>query len=75
MEYTAEYDNKNQLCTIRVTGKHKRPEGSLILQNFVRECYEKNNCKRFFIDYIQAQIISSTFHMRQEQCLLIQTKR
>lgn len=60
MEYTTEYDKTNDICFVHVTGKHKRPGDSIILQKFVRDFSETTHCQRFLLEYIQAQIIAHT---------------
>ena len=60
MEHTTEFDKSNGICTIRVVGPHRRPEDSLILQQFARDFGEERDCQRFLFDMTQAQIIAGT---------------
>lgn len=60
MNYTSEYDEASGICTIRVTGKHKRPEDSLVLQQFARDFEDEQNCRLFLFDMTQATIIGGT---------------
>lgn len=63
MEYTVEYDEANGICTVRVTGKHKRPDDSLALQRFARDFDDERGCKRFLFDMTKAEIIGGTMEM------------
>ena len=60
MEYTAEYDKINSICIVYVSGKHRRPLDSIILQKFVSDFNKSTYCNRFLIDYIKAKIITTT---------------
>lgn len=60
MEYTAEFDEINLICTVRVTGQHKRPKDSIVLQQFAHDFGEEYDCKRFLFDFTQAQTIGGT---------------
>lgn len=57
MEYTAEFDEENGICIIRVKGKLSRPDDSLTLQKFVFDYYNEKGYSRFLIDMQQAKII------------------
>lgn len=60
MEYTTEFDKKKGICTIHVTGRHKRPEDSRILQKLQRDITEQQGYQRFLVDMTKAEIITST---------------
>jgi len=57
MEYITEFDEENKVCIIRVKGKLRRPDDSLILQKFVFDYHNEKGYTRFLIDMRQAQII------------------
>ena len=59
MEYTTEFDEAEGICTVHVTGRLKRPEDSLILQQLARDMGDKQGCQRFLFDMTQAEIIAS----------------
>jgi len=56
MEYTTEYDEENNICTVQVTGKVKRPDDSYTLQQFARDFGKSHNCKRFLFNMSKSQI-------------------
>ncbi len=58
MEYTTEFDEAKGICTVHVTGIHKRPEDSLALQQLARDFGDKRGCQRFLFDMTKAEIIS-----------------
>ena len=60
MEFTSVFDRVEGICTIHVTGRYKRPEDSLGLQQFARHMGDKHGCQRFLIDKTQAEIIANT---------------
>lgn len=60
MEYTTDFDEASGICTIRITGQHKRPQDSLTIQKFTRDFSEERNCKMFLIDMTQAEFIGGT---------------
>jgi hypothetical protein len=62
MKYTAEYDETNAICIVRVSGQNKRPEDSMILQRFAGEFRAENGCNRFLFDMTQAEIIGGTWN-------------
>jgi hypothetical protein len=57
MEYTTEFDEAKGICTVCVTGRHKRPYDSLVLQRFARDFSSERECQRFLFDMTQAEII------------------
>lgn len=61
MEYTIDFDESRGICTVRVTGRHKRPQDSLVLQQLAREYGDKYGCQKFLFDMSQADIIARTF--------------
>lgn len=60
MEFTTEYDDVNGICIVRVVGKHKRPDDSLVLQQFARDFGSERGCLRFLFDMTKAEIIGGT---------------
>lgn len=60
MEYTTEFDEATEIYTVRVTGRHKRPEDSLVLQQLARKVGEEQECQRFLFDMTLAEIIGGT---------------
>jgi len=60
MEYTTEFDERKGICTIRVSGPHKRPEDSQFLQRLQREIAEQQGYQRFLVDMTNAEIIADT---------------
>ena len=57
MEYTTEFDEASGICIVRVTGVHRRPDDSIVLQQFAREFGKDRGCFRFLFDMTQAEII------------------
>ena len=57
MEYTVGFDEDGEICTVQVTGRLKRPDDSLILQQLARDIGIKQNYLRFLFDMTQAEII------------------
>lgn len=60
MEYTTEFNETNGICTVRVTGIHKRPDDSLTLQQFARDFGDERGCQLFLFDMTQADIVGGT---------------
>jgi len=60
MEYTTEFNETDGICTVRVTGIHKRPDDSVILQQFARDFGDERGCQRFLFDMTQADIVGGT---------------
>ena len=60
MEYTTEFDEAKGICTVQVTGQHKRPEDSLVLQRLQRDITAEQGYQRFLFDMTQADIIANT---------------
>jgi hypothetical protein len=60
MEYTTEFDEAKEICTVRVKGRHKRPEDSLVLQQLARDIGDEQGYQRFLFDMTQAEIITGT---------------
>ena len=60
MEYTIEFDEAKEICTIHVAGRHKRPEDSLMLQKLARDIGDERGYQRFLFDMTQAEIIART---------------
>ena len=63
MEYTAHYDADRGICTVHVTGRHKRPDDSEELQRFARDFGSEHGCRRFLFDMTQAEILGNTMDM------------
>ena len=60
MEFTTEFDEAKGICVVRATGRHKRPDDSLVLQKLARDIGDERGCQRFLFDMTQAQIIAET---------------
>ena len=60
MKFTSEFDKALGICAVRVTGRHTRPDDSLILQRFTREFGEERGCRKFLFDMTQATISGGT---------------
>ncbi len=60
MKYTTEFDEAKGICMIRVTGRNKRPDDSLVLQQFACDFADERGCQRFLFDMTQAEIIGGT---------------
>lgn len=60
MEYATEFDEAKGICTIHVTGRHKRPEDSRTLQQLQGDITDKQGYQRFLVDMTQAEIIANT---------------
>ena len=58
MKHTIEFDEANEICFVHVTGNHKRPEDSLVLQKLARDIGDTRGFRRFLFDMAQANIIS-----------------
>ena len=60
MEYTSEFDNTNNICTVRVTGKYYRERESEKLKRFAVDFHAENGCCLFIFDMTQAEIVATT---------------
>ena len=60
MKYTTQFDEGSGICTICVTGEHKRPEDSLALQQFARDFGDERGCDLFLFDMTKAEITGGT---------------
>ena len=65
MKYTTQYNSDLGICTVTVTGKHKRPDDSVLLQQFARDFGKEHGCSRFLFDMTQAKIIGTTLDTLQ----------
>jgi len=57
MDYTTVYDKSGGICIVKVTGQHKRPQDSLVLQQLARKMGEESRCQKFLFDMRHADII------------------
>jgi len=57
MQFTTEFDEANDLWTVRVSGVHKRPEDSIVLQRAIREAGREKHGGRFLVDMRGATIV------------------
>ncbi len=57
MEYTYKFDESTGICMVRVTGRHRRPHDSMVLQKFARDFGSECACQKFLFDMRQADII------------------
>lgn len=60
MEYTIEHEQPYAVCVVRVTGEHKRPGDSIVLQEVARKIRSETGCKRFLYDMRKANITCNT---------------
>ena len=60
MEYTIEHEKPHGVCVVRVSGEHRRPEDSIVLQEVARNIRSESGCKRFLYDMRHANITGST---------------
>jgi hypothetical protein len=60
MKYTYHFDEASGICTVHVTGKHRRPEDSMTLQQFARSFGDEHGCRRFLFDMTKAEIVGGT---------------
>jgi len=61
MEYTTEYKEMDDIYLVQVTGRVKRPDDSVALQQFARQIEEESGHHRFLFDMRQAQIVAGTY--------------
>jgi hypothetical protein len=66
VKYTIEYDETSGICTVSVRVKLKRPEDSIILQQFARDFGNERSCQLFLFDMTQAEIIGGTMDIYKE---------
>lgn len=57
MEYKYDYDRNSGICTVKVTGEHRRPDDTILLQQFARDFGNEHGCERFLFDMTGATII------------------
>ena len=60
MQHTVEYDIHSKVCTIQVSGLHKRPEDSHELIRIASDFAAKQGCSRFILDMREASIVGDT---------------
>ena len=60
MKYTFQFNKDTGICTVRVTGINKRPDDSIVLQQFACDFADENGCRLFLFDMTQAEIIGGT---------------
>ena len=56
MEYHYDYEHDSGICTVNVTGDHKRPEDTVLLQQFARDFGKEHDCDCFLFDMTGATI-------------------
>jgi len=61
MEYKIEHDQKSNVCTLKVTGEHKRPEDSQELFKIAGAFAIEHKCPRFLFDMREATIIGRMY--------------
>lgn len=59
MEHKIDVKLDKGICTIKVSGIHKRPEDSYKLLRIAGQAYKENGCSRFIFDMREAKIIST----------------
>jgi len=60
MEYSIEHNEPEGICIVRVSGDHKRPDDSRVLQEVAREIRSETGCNRFLYDMRKAIVSGST---------------
>ena len=60
MNFTHELDESSGVCTITVTGIVKRPDDSVILQQFALDLENKMDCLRFLFNMTKADFVGGT---------------
>jgi hypothetical protein len=60
MEYKIKYDEKSNVCTIQITGHHRRPHDSKELLRIAGAFAEEHKCSRFVFDMREANIMGGT---------------
>jgi len=65
MEYTFEYDRDANVCIVRVSGEHKRPEDSKVLQQFACDFVAKHRHCGFLLDMREATVTGGTMDIYQ----------
>ena len=58
MDYTTEFDETSGICIVKVTGQHKRPQDSMVLQQLARKISEQLGCHKFLFDMRESEIIA-----------------
>ena len=60
MKYTIEQDRSKGICVIRISGEHKRPEDSFVLQGIALDIRRQTGCTSFLYDMRGATITGKT---------------
>jgi hypothetical protein len=61
MELKVEHDPKSNVCTIKVSGEHKRPQDSQKLFKIAGASAIEHKCSRFLFDMREATIIGRMY--------------
>ena len=75
MNYITEFNDATGICTVHVTGRVKRPEDSMILQQFARDFGYATGCRRFLFDMTGTEIIGGTFDIYQTGSVPVDSDR
>ena len=65
MEYTTDVNKSIGICTIHVTGRIKRPDDSLALQQLAKRIDEEQDIQKFLIDMAEAEVVGETIDALQ----------
>jgi len=60
MEYGSEYDNRTNICTVRVYRTLESPKDAYTLRFATLDLAEQLNCSKFLFDLTRAQIVTKT---------------
>jgi len=60
MKYSFEHDKDMDVCVVRVSGVHKRPDDSMELQKLARDYKAENGCSKYLFDMRDATIKGDT---------------
>jgi len=69
MEHTIDININDDICTIKVSGMHKRPDDSFKLLSIAGQTNKENGCTSFIFDMREAKIISTTMSSALETVL------
>ncbi|PLX17856.1 MAG: hypothetical protein C0597_06775 [Marinilabiliales bacterium] len=69
MKHTVDVNIHDEICTIKVTGVHNRPEDSYKLLAIAGQVSKENGCSSFIFDMQEAKIISTTMSAALETVL------
>lgn len=65
MDYSTEVNQNKGICTVHVTGRIKRPDDSLVLQQLAKTIDKEQGIKKFLFDMTKAEIVGETIDALQ----------